>query len=203
MFSVKSTILSTVTALAMISGSAMAADWTLDPTHSSISFGIDHLVISEVDGSFNNFSGTVTNFDGKKVKDTVVSVTINVESIDTNEADRDKHLRGADFFDVEKYPTATFTSTKIKKTGDNTYDMTGDFTLHGVTNEITIPMTLKGTVNDPWGNTRAGFTGAVSLDRTQWGLTFGKTLETGQLVVGNEARLEINAELVQVKEEKK
>ena len=161
------------------------------------------MVISETSGVFDEFGGTITNFDGDKAKKASVEVTIQTASFNSYNEDRDAHVKNPDFLDVEKFPTATFKSTKIKNTGDKTYDVTGDFTLHGVTKSITIPMTFKGTVNDPWGNTRAGFVGGTTIKRSDYGISYSKTLEAGGLVVGDEVRLDLRIEAVQKKDEAK
>lgn len=200
MFGFKRSVLSFAAAAALLSGSAFAADWDIDPTHSSISFSIDHMVISEVEGSFNQLSGVITGFEGKDAKKAGVEVTVQVDSIDTNNKDRDDHLRGPDFFDAAQFPTATFKSKRFKKTGEKSFDVVGDLTLHGVTKEITVPMTWRGPIVDPWGNTKAGFTGNVTLNRADYGLTWNKTLETGGLVVGDEVRMELRFEAAQRKD---
>ena len=199
MTSLKNLLLGLATSAALLSGTAAASDWDIDPTHSSISFTVDHMVISEVQGKFDQFSGTITGFDAADASKAKVSATIQTGSVNTSNKDRDDHLKSPDFFDAEKFPTATFTSTAIKKTGEGKYEITGDFTLHGVTKSITIPVKMKGPITDPWGNVRTGFEGTINLDRTAYGLTWSKTLETGGLVVGNDVALTLRVEAVQKK----
>lgn len=186
-------------ATSTLGGTALAADWDIDPAHSSISFSIDHMVVSEVEGSFDTLSGAITGFDGKDASKASVQVSVDVASIDTNNKDRDDHLRGADFFDVAQFPTATFQSKAIRQGAGGAYEVVGDFTLHGVTKELVIPVKFRGTVVDPWGNNRAGFAGDVTINRQDYGLTWNKTLDAGGLAVGDEARLTLRVEAVEKK----
>ena len=176
---------------------ASAADWTLDAAHSSINWDVDHMVISETSGQFKTFDVKITNFDGGDASKAKVTVTVDTTSIDSDNEKRDEHLKGPDFFDTAKYPTATFESKSIKKVSDKKYEVTGDFTLHGVTKTITLPVEFRGTVKDPWGNTKAGFKASTTIDRTDYGLTWDKTLETGGLVVGHDVDLVFNIEVQQ------
>lgn len=174
--------------------------WNFDKTHSKIGFSVSHMVISDVEGQFHDYEGTVetteNNWENAKV-----NFTIDVASIDTDNKDRDKHLKSDDFFNAEKYPHITFVSKSMKKVGENKYKLTGDFTMRDVTKEITLDVTHRGTVNDPWGNTRAGFKIEGSVNRQDFGINWDKTLDTGGLVAGNEVEFQINVELVQQKNE--
>jgi polyisoprenoid-binding protein YceI len=172
-------------------GAATAADtWSIDPAHSEVTFKIRHLM-SSVTGRFGTFNGTiVTDFDN--LKNSSVMFTIDAATIDTNNADRDKHLRSPDFFDVEKYSEITFASSKIAKTGDNTFNVTGTFTMHGVAKEITIPVTLLGVAQDPWGNTKAGFEVEGTIDRKEYGIVWNKALDAGGVLLGDEVQIFIN-----------
>ena len=187
----------TVAMLALLvglAGAASAADtWTVDKAHSTVTFKIKHLM-SKVTGSFGDFDGTITT-DFANLGASGVSFTIQAASIDTANADRDKHLRSADFFDVEKFPAITFTSSKITKTGDNTFAVTGTFTMHGVSKEITLPVTFLGAAQDPWGNTKAGFEIATTLSRTDYGIVWNKALETGGFLLGDEVEVTVNLEV--------
>jgi polyisoprenoid-binding protein YceI len=187
----------TVAMLALLvglAGAASAADtWTVDKAHSTVTFKIKHLM-SKVTGSFGDFDGTITT-DFANLGASGVSFTIQAASIDTANADRDKHLRSADFFDVEKFPAITFTSSKITKTGDNTFAVTGTFTMHGVAKEITLPVTFLGAAQDPWGNTKAGFEIATTLSRTDYGIVWNKALETGGFLLGDEVEVMINLQV--------
>jgi polyisoprenoid-binding protein YceI len=183
----------TVLALALalgFSGAAAAADtWSIDKAHSDVGFRIKHLM-SKVAGSFADFDGMITTDFGNLAASSV-SFTIQATSIDTKNADRDKHLRSADFFDVEKYPTISFTSSKIIKTGEGSFDVTGTLTMHGVSKEITLPVTFLGAAQDPWGNTKAGFEIDTTLRRTDFGIVWNKTLETGGFLLGDEVEVTI------------
>ena len=183
--------------MAFTSNLGLAADWTVDAAHSSIGWSVDHMMVSETEGNFKKFEGTVTGFDGDDASKAQVNVTIDVASIDSDNEDRDKHLRSEDFFAVEKFPTATFKSTKIEKKGKGKYMVTGDFTLRGVTKQVTIPMTFKGTSKDPWGNTRAGFSGDLTINRKDYGLIWNKDLDAGGVAVGDEVRLRLRVETIQ------
>jgi polyisoprenoid-binding protein YceI len=168
-----------------------AADtYNIDPAHSTVGFGVSHLVINTVHGKFGEFTGTLTVEDNQ-IKE--AKGTIQTKSVDTGVQMRDKDLRGPNFFDVEKFATITFESKKSQKQGDETV-LTGDFTMHGVTKEISLPLKLKGPIKDPWGNSRIGLEGKLKINRKDYGLTYNKTLETGGLVVGDEVEIEINAE---------
>ena len=182
-------------ALAALTSIRAADTYNIDPVHSSVGFSVSHMVINNVHGKFNDFSGTVT-VEGKKIVE--AKGTIQTKSIDTGVANRDKHLKSPDFFDVEKYPTITFQSKRSEAKGDQTV-LVGDFTMHGVTKEISLPVKLSGPIKDPMGNTRVGLQAKVKLQRKDYGLTWNKTLETGGVVVGDDIEIEINAEAVKVK----
>ena len=175
-----------------LNASAFADTYNLDPAHSTIGFAVSHLVINTVHGKFDEFSGSVTVEDNQ-LKD--AKGTIQTKSVDTGVQMRDKDLRSPSFFDAEKYPTITFQTKKAEKQGAET-KVTGDFTMHGVTKEISLPLKVKGPIKDPWGNSRIGLEGKLKLNRKDYGLTYNKTLETGGLVVGDEVEIEINAEAV-------
>jgi polyisoprenoid-binding protein YceI len=173
-----------------------AADiYNLDPAHSSVGFAVTHMVINTVHGKFNEFSGTV-GLDGNSLKE--ATGTIQAKSIDTGIEKRDTHLRSPDFFDVAKFPTITFQSKRAEARGGETV-LVGDFTMHGVTKELALPVTVKGPIKDPWGNTRIGLQARTKLSRKEYGLKYNQALETGGLVVGDEVELEINAEAVKAK----
>jgi polyisoprenoid-binding protein YceI len=171
---------------------AGADSYNIDPAHSMIGFAISHLVINTVHGKFNEFSGSVT-VENNQVKE--AKGTIQTKSIDTGVQMRDKDLRSPSFFDVEKNPTITFQSKKAENQGGETV-IIGDFTMHGVTKEVSLPLKLKGPIKDPWGNSRIGLEGKLKLNRKDYGLTYNKTLEAGGLVVGEEVEIEINAEAI-------
>lgn len=176
---------------------ALAADWNLDASHSSVGFKVKHMAISKVKGSFGEFSGTVTGEPGKP-ETFAAEITIQLASVDTGNEKRDDHLRNPDFFDVEKHPTMMFRSTGVTMDGDEGILM-GELTLHGVTKLVELELEYRGQIDDPWGNTRAGFSAEGRIDRREFGLTWSKALETGGLVVGNDVDIELEIELVLAK----
>jgi polyisoprenoid-binding protein YceI len=183
-----------LTMLVGLAGVASAADtWTIDNAHSDVTFRIKHLM-SKVTGSFTDFDGTITT-DFSNLAASGVSFVIQAKSIDTKNADRDKHLRSADFFDVEKNPTISFTSSKVTKTGEGSFDVTGTLTMHGVSKEIILPVTFLGAGQDPSGNTKAGFEINTTLSRTDFGIVWNKALETGGFLLGDEVEVRINLEV--------
>lgn len=169
-----------------------ADTYTVDPAHSEVSFQIRHMV-SQVRGRFNDYTGTV-NMDPKNMANSSVEFHIKAASIDTNNADRDKHLRTADFFDVEKYPEITFKSDSVKVTGKNKYNVTGTLTMHGVSKKVTLPVTFLGEGKDPWGGTRAGFETTTTLDRKAYGIVWNKAVDNGGVLLGDDVKVEINLE---------
>jgi len=166
--------------------------WTIDAAHSEVGFAVRHLMISTVKGRFADVKGAVEFADNADPK---LDVTIGVASIDTREGKRDAHLRSADFFDAEKYPEIRFVSTKAVR-ADGGWKITGNLTMHGVTKPVTLDVTEEGTGRDPWGNERMGFSALGKLDRREFGLTWNAALETGGVLVGDEIKLSIDAELV-------
>lgn len=171
---------------------ASAETYTIDAGHSEVSFKVRHLV-SNVRGRFNDFSGTI-NMDPKNIQASSVEFRIKADSIDTNQADRDKHLRAEDFFFVEKYPEITFKSDAVKPAGKNKYNVTGTLTMRGVSKKVTLPVTFTGEVKDPWGNTKAGFETATTLDRKDYGIVWNKAVDNGGVILGDDVEIEINLE---------
>ena len=167
--------------------------YKIDKSHSEAIFQVRHLV-TKVRGRFTDFEGAI-EFNEANPEQSSVHFTINTTSIDTAEPDRDKHLRSADFFEVEKFPQITFVSKRIVKRGAETYDVTGDLSIHGVTKEVVLPVAHMGKAKDPWGNDRIGFEAESSLNRKDYGLHWNAALETGGFLVGDEVkiRLEIQA----------
>lgn len=174
---------------------AQTATWTIDPSHSSAEFSVRHMMVSKVKGRFGKVSGTVTG-DLARPATAVVDVTIDASSINTDNADRDNHLRSADFFEVEKYPTITFKSTKIEKAG-NGWRMTGDLTMHGVTKQV--ELAVEGPVAPiRAGKTlRSGASASTRVNRKDFGLNWSRALETGGVVVGDEVDISIEVQLIQ------
>ncbi|CAH0131280.1 Protein YceI [Peribacillus simplex] len=167
--------------------------WTVDPTHSAIEFSVKHMMIAKVKGSFNKFEASILA-NPSDLTTAEIDFTVDVASIDTRNADRDNHLRSADFFDVEKNPTLTFKSTKIVKTNEDEYDVTGNVTLNGITQEETFSITFEGQGKDPWGNEKAGFSGKGKVKRSDYGLTYNAALETGGVLIGDQITLTIEIE---------
>jgi polyisoprenoid-binding protein YceI len=184
--------------LAAAAVSAGAGDvYNVDKVHSEVSFQVKHLM-SNVRGRFTDFGGKVS-IDPSRPEASAVEFTIKAASIDTANADRDKHLRSADFFDVEKTPEITFKSTSIGKTGENSYAVTGDFTMHGVTKRVTLPVTFTGFATDPWGGERAGFELATTLNRKDYGIVWNKVLDSGGMLLSDDVRVAIALEAVKQK----
>ena len=168
--------------------------YKIDKSHSEAVFQVRHLV-TKVRGRFDDFDGTIQiNEDRPELSS--VEFTIRAASIDTNEKDRDTHLRSADFFDVEKFPTITFRNTRISRKSDESYDVIGDLTIHGVTKEVTLPVTHLGKAKDPWGNERVGFESELTLNRKDYGLTWNAPLEIGGFLVGDEVKVSVSIQAV-------
>jgi polyisoprenoid-binding protein YceI len=181
--------------LVSIAGPARASDFNVDPTHSSVGFQIHHLV-GKVNGNFTDFSGDFT-FDEKKPTASTVEFTAKATSINTQNDKRDKHLRSSDFFDVEKFPTLSFKSTKVTPAGKNKYKLAGDLTIHGVTKPATFVLEFGGIVKDPWNNIRAGFTATTKLNRKDFGLVWNKTLDTGGFMLGDDVDVTLQIEAIE------
>ena len=171
------------------------ATWKIDPTHSQVEFAVRHLMITTVRGRFTDVSGTVVTDEEDPTK-AEVEVTINAASIDTREAQRDAHLKSADFFDVETYPAITFKSTRVTDARGDQFTLAGDLTIHGVTREVTLDVTSEGRAKDPWGGERAGYSATTKINRRDFGLTWNQALETGGFVVGDEIKISLDLELV-------
>jgi polyisoprenoid-binding protein YceI len=169
--------------------------WTIDPAHTNVGFAVRHLMISTVRGRFADVRGTVVADEMDRTKGTV-DVVIAVGSIDTREAQRDAHLRSGDFFDAEHFPEMTFRSTRIEDAPGDTFKLTGNLTIRGVTREIMLDVTAEGRGPDPWGGERAGFTATGKISRGDFGLTYNAVLETGGVVIGDEVKITIDTELV-------
>ncbi len=182
-------------ALAPGLAAAQPTTWNIDTSHSAVSFGVKHMMVSTVRGSFGTFSGSVT-VEGNDPATAKVEAIVYVASIDTRDGKRDEHLRSADFFDVANHPTMTFRSKKVEKAGDG-LRVTGDLTIRGVTKEIVLTVDeLTQPVNDPWGNTRVGAHATTRLNRKDFGVSWSKVMDNGGLVVGDEVTVTIDVELV-------
>jgi polyisoprenoid-binding protein YceI len=170
-------------------------EWNIDTTHSGIHFSVRHMVVSKVRGRFASYGGTV-RIDDEDLARSTVDVSIDAASIDTGVADRDTHLKSADFFDAEKFPELRFQSTKIEKLGDSAYKLSGALTIRDVTRDVTLLVDYGGRAKDPWGNERAGFTARGTLDRKDFGLHWNQVLEAGGVLVGDKIEIDIELELV-------
>ncbi len=169
--------------------------WKIDPTHSHVEFAVRHLMISTVKGRFAGLAGTVVT-DETDPTQVQVDVVIDATSLDTREPQRDAHLKSADFFDAETYPSLTFTSTGVKDVRGDTFKLVGNLSMHGVTREVTLDVKSEGTGKDPWGGSRAGYSATTKLNRSDFGLTWNQVLETGGIAVGDEIRISLDLELL-------
>lgn len=169
--------------------------FNLDKMHSDVSFGVKHMMISTVRGKFTRFDADV-QLDPAQVEAAKVTARIDVASLDTGEEKRDGHLRSPDFFDVEKYPTLTFTSTSVKRSGED-IEVTGNLKIKDQEHPITLKGEMTGPGKDPWGGTRLGFSLTGEIERETWGLGWNQALETGGVLVGKKVKLSIDVELVQ------
>jgi polyisoprenoid-binding protein YceI len=169
--------------------------YNIDPSHSTASFSVKHMMIAKVHGGFEKLSGTF-QYDSKDPEASRIEVTIDASSINTREAQRDAHLKSADFFDVEKYPHLTFISKKIVANGD-ALKVTGDLTIHGVTNEVVLDVEgPTGEVKDPWGNMKIAASGTAKIRRKDFGLTWNAALEAGGFLVGDDVSITFDVQLV-------
>jgi len=188
----------TVTAAVLAASPLLADTYVIDKSHSEAGFQVRHLM-SKVRGHFNDYAGTIT-VDPAKPETASVEFTIKAATIDTANANRDKDLIGANFFEVEKFPDITFKSSKVKATGKDKYDVTGTLTIHGVAKEVTLPVQFLGFAKDPWGNDRAGFSIDTTLNRKDFGIVWNKTLDSGGTLLGDEVWVSINLETTKKKE---
>jgi polyisoprenoid-binding protein YceI len=169
------------------------AKWIVDSAHSSLDFSIRHMMVTNVKGSFLDFEASITA-DPNDLTTAEILFNVDLSSVNTRNADRDTHLRTADFFDVEKYPTMTFKSTDIVKTGEGEYDVTGDLSLHGVTRKETFSVSFEGAGKDPWGNEKAGYSAKGTVKRSNYGLTYNAALEAGGFMVGDDVKFTVEIE---------
>jgi len=168
--------------------------WTIDPTHTTIGFSARHAMVAKVRGRFTAFSGTL-NLDGSNPAASRAELTIETASITTENADRDGHLKSADFLDVDGFPTITFTSTSVQAQG-STFIVTGDLTIKGSTRSVPVTFELLGVGGDPWGGTRIGFEGEAEISRKDFGLTWNVALETGGVLVSDNVKLQLDVEAI-------
>ncbi|WP_431937904.1 YceI family protein [Nocardia grenadensis] len=173
----------------------LSGTYVLDPTHTRVGFVTRHAMVTKVRGAFNEFTGSAY-FDGENPANSSGEVTIQVASIDTRNADRDKHLRGLDFLGLDEYPEITFRSTAITPTGPDAFDVTGDLTVKGITRSVTVPFTFEGQATDPFGNVRVGFEGSATINRKDFGITWNAALETGGVLVADKVVLEFEVSAI-------
>jgi polyisoprenoid-binding protein YceI len=171
--------------------------WQIDPAHTEVGFSVKHLMISTVRGRFAGVKGTIV-FDEVNPASSSAEVEIDTATIDTRAEQRDAHLRSADFFEVEKYPTMTFRSRRVERLGNGRYRIIGDLTIRDVTREVVLDATDEGRGRDPWGGDRLGFSATTTIDRSDFGLTWNQALETGGVLVSNEIKISIDIEAVRV-----
>jgi polyisoprenoid-binding protein YceI len=183
---------------AVSSRAAGTQTWNIDPVHSNITFSVRHMMLSNVKGSFDKFSGTITANDDDP-KSVEIQATIDATSIDTKAEKRDSHLKSPDFLDVKKYPTITFKSVKIEPDGDGKWKVTGDLTLHGVTKSVVLEVTGPTAEVMVMGSARRGASATTTINRQDFGVAFNKTLDSGGLVVSNEVAISIDVEAVKAK----
>lgn len=169
--------------------------WALDPLHTHAEFAVRHLMISTVKGRFTEVSGTLQADEADPSRSSI-EIEIDVASIDTRVADRDQHLRSADFFDAESHPKITFRSRRIEPAGDKRYRVVGDLAIRGTTREVELDVQEEGRAKDPWGGERVGFSVVGRLNRGDYGLKWNQALETGGVMVGEQVKLHIDAEFV-------
>ncbi|GGS83183.1 YceI family protein [Streptomyces violaceus] len=167
---------------------ALTGDYTIDPAHSTIGFVARHAMVTNVKGGFQDFTGTL-RLDGTDPSQSSASLDVVMDSIDTGNADRDGHLKSADFFKADEFPTMTFRSTEAESLGGDDYRITGDLTILGTTRPLAIDLEFNGAAKDPFGNERVGFEGKAEILRSEWGLTWNAALETGGVLVSDKIKL--------------
>jgi polyisoprenoid-binding protein YceI len=171
--------------------------WTIDKAHSRIGFSVKHMMISTVHGQFKEFDGKV-EINDNDLTHSHLEGAVQAASVDTQDEKRDAHLRSADFFDAEKYPTLSFASTRIEKKGEDRYHVTGNLKIKDVTREVTFDVTEEGRGKDPWGGQRIGFSGQLALNRKDFGLNWNVALEAGGWLVHEQVKIDIDLEVVQM-----
>ena len=170
--------------------------WAIDPTHSEIGFKVKHMMFTNVSGTFAAYDATITTEDDN-FENANFEFSANIDSISTNNTDRDNHLKSADFFDADNFPKLTFKASSFTKDGDD-YEITGDFSIKEVTKPVKFPVEFSGLMKDPWGNTKAGLNIYGKINRKDWGLNWNSALETGGVLVGEEVKLNIELQLIKL-----
>jgi len=168
----------------------IAGDYTLDPAHSRLGFSARHAMVATVRGAFTEFTGTA-HVDTANPASSKVELSIVANSVSTGNEQRDGHLLSGDFFETEKFPNITFTSTEVTRDGDD-WTITGDLSIKGVTHSVSVPFEYTGSAQDPYGNTRIGFEGGTTIKRSDWGISFNAALETGGVLVSDKIKLEFD-----------
>lgn len=179
----------------MTTATATKTLWKIDSAHTEAAFAVKHMMISTARGRFGTVDGTV-EFDPSNPAGASTQVTIDASSIDTREAQRDAHLRSADFFDVEKFPSLTFASRRVDAIQGDSFKLIGDLTIKDITREVVLDVTSHGLQKDPWGNDRAGFSAKTQISRKDFGLLWNQILETGGFAVGDDVKITLDVELV-------
>jgi polyisoprenoid-binding protein YceI len=174
---------------------AQTTEWAIDKSHSKVGFSVTHMLIAEVDGTFKNFDGKIVT-EGESFENASISLTVDINSISTDNEKRDNHLKSDDFFNAEKYPEMTFVSKKFTKVDDKNYVLVGDLTIRDVTKEVKLDVVMNGLITDPWGNTRAGFKLTGEVNRFDYNLKWNKVMEAGGLIVGETVTIKANIELI-------
>lgn len=171
--------------------------WAIDPTHSEIGFKVKHMMFTNVSGKFGTYDATIET-DADNFENASMEFSADINSIDTNNADRDNHLKSADFFDADNHPKLTFKASSFSKIDGHNYELTGDLSIKGITKNVKFPVEFSGLMKDPWGNTKAGLNIEGKINRKDWGLNWNSALETGGVLVGEEVKLSIELQLIKI-----
>lgn len=169
--------------------------WAIDPTHSTVGFKVKHMMFTNVSGKFENYEANIVT-EGDDFTKSNIEFSADINSIDTRNADRDNHLKSADFFDVENHPKMTFKASSFTKVDDENYEIAGDLSMRGVTKFVKLPAEFSGLMTDPWGNTKAGLNISGKVNRKDWGLNWNSALETGGVLVSEDVKLDIELQLI-------
>jgi len=191
-------LIAMVIGMMIISKSEAQTKWTLDNAHTGVKFTVTHLVISEIEGAFKSFTGSMTAAK-PDFSDAQIDFSVDIASINTDNEMRDTHLKADDFFNAEKFPKMIFKSISMNKLSGNKYELTGNLTIRDVTKKVKFAVTYGGTVKDPWGNVKAGFKATATINRLEYGLKWNTVTEAGGAVVGSDVTIIINAEFAQAK----
>jgi polyisoprenoid-binding protein YceI len=183
--------------MSTVTAPQVTTTWNIDPVHSTAQFKVKHMMISNVKGEFTTITGTL-KLDGEDITRSQIEASIDPTSINTRDAQRDGHLKSADFFDVEKFLALTFKSTQVSKKTEGEFSVTGDLTIHGVTHSTTFQVEeLSAPTKDPWGNTRLGLSATTRINRKDFGLVWNAALETGGILVGDDVTITLDVEFIQ------